>query len=156
MIEDKESDKAFSFISRWIKAFNRMFKLFGKRDIDNNAEFVDAILKDEQSEASTKLELETIEEKRKLLKELCEDVDIYYEKKESAEKAVNLDEWFKSEVTTFVQDTIPDANQDDIKEIEDIVSDSMEKEIEMRAKMLESEFTDDESDYKKDSPENDK
>lgn len=152
MIEDKENDKSFSFVSRWIKAFNRMFKLFGKRDIDNNAEFVDAILKDEQSEASTKEELAMIDEKRKLMEELCEDVDIYYEKKASAEMAADLDEWFKSEVTTFVQDTIPDVNQDDIKEIEDAVSDSMAEEIVMRAKMLESEFTDDESDYKKDSP----
>ena len=81
MIEDKENDKSFSFVSRWIKAFSRMFKLFGKKEINNNEEFVDAILKDEQSEASTKEELETVEEKRKLLEELCEDVDTYYEKK---------------------------------------------------------------------------
>ena len=156
MIEDKENDKSFSFVSRWIKAFNRMFKLFGKKEINNNEEFVDAILKDEQSEASTKEELETVEEKRKLLEELCEDVDTYYEKKTVADKAEDLDEWFKNEVKTFVHDTIPDANQEDVKEIEDIVSNSMEKEIEMRAKMLESEFMDDESDYKRDALETDR
>ena len=55
-----------------------------------------------------------------------------------------------------MHDTIPNANQEDVKEIEDAVSDSMEKEIEMRAKMLESEFMDDESDYKRDSLENDR
>lgn len=152
---NQENDKPLSFVNRWIKAFNRIFKIFGKREISNNAEFVDAILKDEQAKATTHEELETIEEKRKLIEELCEDVDTYYEKKAAADNVADLDEWFKDEVKTFVQDTIPNANQEDIKEIEDSVSVSMEKEIEMRAKMLESEFTEDESVYKNYSPNND-
>lgn len=155
MQNNQENDKTLSFVCRWIKAFNRIFKIFGKREISNNTEFVEAILKDEQAKTSTHGDLETIEEKRKLLEELCEDVDTYYEKKAAADKAPDLDDWFKNEVKTFVQDTIPNANQEDIKEIEDSVSTSMEKEIEMRATMLESEFTDDESICKNYSPEND-
>lgn len=156
MKKDQGDYNTLSFVKRWIKSFNRIFQLFGKRGISNNAEFVDAILANEQIMANTQEELETLAEKRTLLEELCEEVDIYYEKKSESDMADNLDEWFDDQVKMFVYDTIPDADQEDVKEIEKSILKSMDKEIEIRAALLESEFSNEESASKNVSFENEK
>lgn len=156
MKKDQGDYKTLSFVKRWIKSFNRIFQLFGKRGISNNAEFVDAILANEQIMANTQEKLETLAEKRTLLEELCEEVDIYYEKKSESDRADNLDEWFDDQVKMFVYDTIPDADQEDVKEIEKSILKSMDKEIEIRAALLESEFSNEESGSNNVSLENEK
>lgn len=154
MKDRQEDDKTLSFVRRWIKAFNRIFKIFGTQNIRSNAELVGAILAEEQLTAKTSEEIETLAEKRKLLEELCEDVDKYYEKKAVADKATNLDDWFDDQVKTFAYDVIPDANQEDVKEIEDSISKSIDDEIEARATLLESEFSSEERGFENVSQEN--
>lgn len=146
MSKTQEDDKSLSFVKRWIKAFNRMLQLFGNKQIPGNTEFVDTLLRDEKLNAKTQEDIDLLEEKRRLLKEICDDVDSYYEKKASAGKAANLDDWFENEVRDFVRDTIPDATPDDVKETMDIISQSMDDDIEVRSDLLKSEFATDDTD----------
>lgn len=141
MTENNEDDKALSFVKRWIQAFRRIIKTFGKKEIVDNSEFVDKILENETANATTQEEIDIINEKRQLLAELCDDVDAYYEKKAAADKTSNLEDWFKEEVRTFVHATIPDATQEDVKEAEEMLSKSMDDDISVRASLLESEFS---------------
>lgn len=144
MEEIDENDKTLSFVKRWIKAFNRIFQIFGKKEISSNEKFVDTILKEEIANVKTQEEIDNLAEKRKLLVELCDDVDTYYEKKALAEKATDLDDWFHKEVNTFTQDTIPDATQEDVEDVEKELSTSMDTDIKVRASLLESEFSSEE------------
>lgn len=138
---DQEEDKSLSFVKRWVRAFNRMLKMFGKRDAGSNSEFVNTLLGEEAAKAKTPEEREMLDEKRSLLNELCDDVDSYYRKKAEAEKASDLNEWFDDEVKTFVRDTMPDATEEDLKEVEKEIEESMIDEINTRASLLEDEFS---------------
>lgn len=144
MEEIDENDKTLSFVKRWIKAFNRIFQIFGKKEISSNEKFVDTILKEEKAKVKTQEEIDNLAEKRKLLVELCDDVDTYYEKKALAEKATDLDDWFHKEVNTFTYDTIPDATQKDVEDVEKELSTSMDTDIKVHASLLESEFSSEE------------
>lgn len=147
----QEEDKSLSFVKRWIVSFNRIIRLCGNKKVSNNSEFVDAILHDEELKAKSKEELDTLAEKRNLLKELCEDVDSYYEKKVSARKAANIDDWFDGEIRNFVQETIPEATHEDVKETQELISKSMDDDIELSSRMLKSEFSTEETDNHKDN-----
>ena len=144
MEEIDENDKTLSFVKRWIKAFNRIFQIFGKKEITSNEKFVDTILEEEIANVKTQEEIDNLAEKRKLLVELCDDVDTYYEKKALAEKATDLDKWFHEEVNTFTYDTIPDATQEDVEDVEKELSTSMDTDIKVHASLLESEFSSEE------------
>lgn len=146
MKKNQEEDKPLSFVKRWILAFKRILRLFDNKQISSNSEFVDKLLNDEKKNARTQEERDILLEKRSLLEELCDDVDSYYKKKASAEKAANLDDWFESEVHNFVQDTIPDATQEDVHETQEILSNSMDTDIEVRSSLLKNEFSSDELD----------
>lgn len=140
MKNNQEEDKSLSFVKRWISAFNRILRLFENKQVSNNTEFVDKFLNDEKQNARTQEELDILAEKRSLLEELCEDVDVYYEKKAAAEKATDLNQWFDKEVNTFVNETIPDATDEDVIEVREQISSDMDKDILIRASILESEF----------------
>lgn len=152
MKTNQDEDKSLSFVKRWIKAFYRILNVFGNREIPNNTAFIDTLLREEQTKAKNQEDIDILAEKRKLLEELCDDVDSYYEKKAAAEKAPNLENWFKDEISTFVQNTIPDATQEDVKEIEETLSKSMDTDIEVRAALLESEFSSEDIETSEDKP----
>lgn len=137
-----DENETLSFVKRWIKAFNRMIKTLGNQEITNNSQLADSLLQEEMYGPKTEEEVNLLEEKRQLLIELFDDVDKYYEKKVDADKASDLEEWFKGKVNTFVHDTIPDATENDVKEVEETISKSMDAETEMRTSLLESEFSD--------------
>ena len=86
--------------------------------------------------------------------EMCEDVDSYYEAKTEASKSRDLEAWIKGKITDFTYDTIPDANGEDVKEVEKIISDSLDQEIALKTKLLEDGFNAD--DEIKDNPANEK
>lgn len=151
MNNNQEEDRSLSFVKRWITAFNRIIRLFGNKTISRNSEFVDTILHEEELKAKSQEELDMLSEKRELLKELCEDVDSYYEKRASARKAANLDDWFDGEIRNFVQDAIPEATEEDVKEIQELLSKSMDADIEVSSRLLKSEFSTDAIDGDKDN-----
>ncbi len=143
MNNNQEEDKSLSFVKRWITAFNRIIRLFRNKTISSNSEFVDTILHEDELKAKSQEELDMLSEKRELLKELCEDVDSYYEKRASAMKAANLDDWFDGEIRNFVQDAIPEATEEDVKETQELLYRSMDADIEVSTRLLKSEFSTD-------------
>ena len=140
-MKTNQEDKSLSFVKRWVKAFNRILRLFGDKQIPNNAEFVDSLLREEEQNAKTQEDLDILAKKRNLLEELCDDVDTYYRKKAEAKQASDLNKWFDNEVRTFVYDTMLDATEEDVKEVEKEIEESMMNEINTRASLLEDEFS---------------
>lgn len=143
MEEKREENKALSFIRRWIKEFNRILGIVGNKVSAGNEEFVDEILSEEMQLADTLEKKEKLEEKRRLMIEMCEDVDTYHAKVESAEKSRDLEEWFNGEVSSLVHETIPDADNNDVEELADYISGSFDDDIKIHTSLIEDEFKSD-------------
>jgi len=138
-----EENPTMSFVQRWIKAFSRILSKFRLDVGSDNKEFVDNLLSEESEQISTPEEKAIIEEKKKLLLEMCEDVDSFYEAKKEASKSRDLESWFRKRVSDFTRQTIPDADKSDIDEVENLVSESMDQDIQLHTKIIEEDFNSD-------------
>lgn len=138
-----EQNPSLSFLERWVSAFTRILKKIGFSGRTDNEKFANSILSDEIEAASTKEAIKMVEEKKKIIIDMCEDVDSYYAAKEEASKSRDLESWFKKKVSDFTHETIPDADKSDVDDVEKLVSDSMDHDIKFKTKLLEDEFTSD-------------
>jgi hypothetical protein len=138
-----EQNPSLSFLERWVSAFTRILKKIGFSGRTDNERFANSILSDEIEAASTQEAIKMVEEKKKIIIDMCEDVDSYYAAKEEASKSRDLESWFKKKVSDFTQETIPDADKSDVDDVEKLVSDSMDHDIKFKTKLLEDEFTSD-------------
>ena len=141
MSENKENP-TLGLVKRWVKAFNFIFKTLRGKPRVSNAELVDSILAGEPA-PSTPAQKSLAEQKRKLFMELCEDVDTFHRKKAEAERADNLDQWFSGQVRDFATSTIPDADEEDIKDVEKMVDEAFDDDIRIHSDGLRDEFEDD-------------
>ena len=143
MEENKDENIALRFVRRWLKEFNRIFDKVGDKCSSSNEEFVNEVLSEDMKQAKTKEEIELLEEKRKLMLEMCEEVDTYHAKMKEAEKSRDMEEWFEGEISSLVHETIPDADEKDVKEITDLISESFDDEIKIYTSLIEDEFAPD-------------
>jgi hypothetical protein len=149
-----EEHPSLSFLERLVRAFSRILKKVGLSGDTDNEKFVTSVLSDEIDAASSPEEIKAIEEKKKSLIDMCEEVDSYYAAKEEASKNRDLESWFREKISAFTHETIPNADESDVEEVEKLVSDSMNHDIEMKAKLLEDEFNSN-SEEKHNNPTND-
>jgi hypothetical protein len=138
-----EQNPSLSFLERWVSAFTRILKKIGFSGRTDNEKFANSILSDEIEAASTQEAIKMVEEKKKMLIDMCDDVDSFYAAKEEASKSRDLESWFKKKVSDFTHETIPNADKSDFDEVEKLVSDSMDHDIALKTKLLEEELASD-------------
>ncbi len=82
------------------------------------------------------------EEEAELIKEMCEDVDLYYTKREDFRRSgLKVGDWFEKQVEQTVKDVYPEADAEDLDEVKTAVSNAIESEIEVITNLVEEEIT---------------
>lgn len=138
--QSTNEERTLSFVKRFVTAFTKIVGLFGTKKPNSNEEFVDKILDTQDNSNLTPSELES---KRQIMLELCNETDLYHEKFEEALKAAKeeggLDEWYDKQVEDFVKDTIPDADDADVKDVKEALDASDDRVIQDLSKELEKD-----------------
>lgn len=137
--QSTNEERTLSFVKRFVTAFTKIVGLFGAKSPKSNEEFVDMIL---DTQDNSNLTPSGLESKRQVMLELCNETDLYHEKFEAALKAAKegeLEEWYDKQVEDFVKDTIPDADDADVKEVKEALDASDDRVIEDLSKELEKD-----------------
>lgn len=82
------------------------------------------------------------EEEKALIKEMCEDTERYYAKREefrSSELKPGM--WFEKQIEDTVKEVYPEVNPKEIDEVKENVSKAMEQEIDSLTKLVDEEIT---------------
>ena len=82
------------------------------------------------------------EEEKALVKEMCEDTEHYYEKREefrSSELKPGI--WFEKQIEDTVKEVCPEVSPKEIDEVKENVSKAMEQEIDSLTKLVDEEIT---------------
>ena len=82
------------------------------------------------------------EEEKALVKEMCEDTERYYEKREefrSSELKPGM--WFEKQIEDTVKEVCPEVSPKEIDEVKENVSKAMEQEIDSLTKLVDEEIT---------------
>lgn len=122
------------FIKRWISALSALLNLFGKKKPRDNSEFVDTIM------ADVKKDDPLADEQRRVLMEMCEDVDTFYDKMAHAERSADPEKWFEEQVDSFARETIPDCTEEDIRQVRESMSRSMDDDIVLQDEIINDEL----------------
>ena len=82
------------------------------------------------------------EEEKALIKEMCEDTERYYAKREefrSSELKPGM--WFEKQIEDTVKEVYPEVSPKEIDEVKENVSKAMEQEIDSLTKLVDEEIT---------------
>ena len=82
------------------------------------------------------------EEEKALIKEMCEDTERYYAKREefrSSELKPGM--WFEKQIEDTVKEVCPEVSPKEIDEVKENVSKAMEQEIDSLTKLVDEEIT---------------
>ena len=82
------------------------------------------------------------EEEKALVKDMCEDTERYYEKREefrSSELKPGM--WFEKQIEDTVKEVFPEVSPKEIDEVKENVSKAMEQEIDSLTKLVDEEIT---------------
>lgn len=82
------------------------------------------------------------DEEKALIKEMCEDTECYYAKREefrSSELKPGM--WFEKQIDDTVKEVYPEVSPKEIDEVKENVSKAMEQEIDSLTKLVDEEIT---------------
>lgn len=100
-----------------------------------------------QDVSSSKLDDELIslansEEEKTLIKEMCEDTERYYSKRDEFRSSkLKSGLWFEKQIEDTVKEVYPEVSQKEIDEVKENVSKAMEQEIDSLTKLVDEETT---------------
>jgi len=81
-------------------------------------------------------------EEAEIIKEMCANVDLYYQKRDEFRKSgLKPGKWLEKEVENTVKDVYPEADEEDLDEVKTEVSKTLENEIKALTDLVEEEMT---------------
>lgn len=100
-----------------------------------------------QGVSGSKLDEELIssaksDEEKALIKEMCEDTECYYAKREEFRSSeLKPDMWFEKQIEDTVKEVYLEVSPKEIDEVKENVSKAMEQEIDSLTKLVDEEIT---------------